>query len=108
MRESASASIGCIHNLQPCWPSSASEADAAAAARLGVYWNYAFPDPQCRGEYPSSMRAAIEPHVQPGDLARIWRPLDWFGLNHYSPVYVKARAIRCWVMTSVRNRPMFR
>jgi len=88
----ARASIGCIHNLQPCRPSSASEADAAAAARLGVYWNYAFPDPQCRGEYPSSMRAAIEPHVQPGDLARIWRPLDWFGLNHYSPVYVKARA----------------
>jgi beta-glucosidase/6-phospho-beta-glucosidase/beta-galactosidase len=65
----ASASIGCIHNFQPCWPSSASEADVAAAARLGVYWNYAFPDPQCRVEYPSSMRAAIEPHVQPA----IWR-----------------------------------
>ena len=38
--------------------------------------------------------AAIEPHLQPGDLARICRPLDWFGLNHYSPVYVKARARR--------------
>ncbi|MHC2371552.1 beta-glucosidase/6-phospho-beta-glucosidase/beta-galactosidase [Bradyrhizobium diazoefficiens] len=38
------------------------------------------------------MRAAIEPHMQPGDLTRICRPLDWFGLNHYSPVYVKARA----------------
>ncbi|QHP71295.1 beta-glucosidase [Bradyrhizobium sp. LCT2] len=86
------ASIGCIHNRQPCRPSSASEADAAAAARLDVYWNAAFPDPQCRGEYPLSMRAAIEPHMQPGDLTRICRPLDWFGLNHYSPVYVKARA----------------
>lgn len=86
------ASIGCIHNRQPCRPSSASEADAAAAARLDVYWNAAFPDPQCRGEYPLSMRAAIEPHMQQGDLTRICRPLDWFGLNHYSPVYVKARA----------------
>ena len=86
------ASIGCIHNRQPCRPSSGSEADAAAAARLDVYWNAAFPDPQCRGEYPSSMRAAIEPHLQPGDLTRICQPLDWFGLNHYSPVYVKARA----------------
>lgn len=86
------ASIGCIHNRQPCRPSSASEADAAAAARLDVYWNAVFPDPQCRGEYPRSMRAAIEPHMQPGDLTRICRPLDWFGLNHYSPVYVKARA----------------
>jgi beta-glucosidase len=25
-------------------------------------------------------------------MARICRPLDWFGLNHYSPVYVKAQA----------------
>lgn len=86
------ASIGCIHNRQPCRPSSASEADAAAAARLDVYWNAAFPDPQCRGEYPPSMRTAIEPHMQPGDLTRICRPLDWFGLNHYSPVHVKAGA----------------
>jgi beta-glucosidase len=38
------------------------------------------------------MRPAIEPHVRPGDMARICRPLDWFGLNHYSPVYVKAQA----------------
>src|SRR5208282_5831261 len=29
-------------------------------------------------------------HMQPGDLARICRPLDWFGLNHYSPTYAKA------------------
>jgi len=86
------ASIGCIHNRQPCRPSGASEADATAAARLDVYWNEAFPDPQCRGEYPPSMRAAIEPHMQPDDLAQICRPLDWFGLNHYSPVYVQARA----------------
>jgi beta-glucosidase len=86
------ASIGCIHNYQPCWPSSGNEADAAAAARLDVYWNKAFPDPQCRGEYPPLIRPAIEPHMQCGDMARICRPVDWFGLNHYSPVYVKAQA----------------
>jgi beta-glucosidase len=84
-------SIGCIHNYQPCLPSSTSEADAAAAARLSIYWNNAFPDPQCLGEYPAAMRAVIAPHIQPGDLARIRRPLDWFGLNHYSPVYVTAK-----------------
>lgn len=88
----AGASIGCIHNRQPCRPSSGSEADAAAAARLDVYWNDAFPDPQCGGAYPPSMRTAIEPYLQPGDMARICRPVDWFGLNHYSPVYVTARA----------------
>jgi beta-glucosidase len=84
------ASIGCIHSCQPCRPSSASEVDAEAAARLGIYWNNAFPDPQCRGEYPALLRPTIERHAQGDDLARIFRPLDWFGLNHYSPVYVKA------------------
>jgi beta-glucosidase len=91
LREKVSgASIGCIHSYQPCRPSSESDADAAAAGRLDTYWNSAFPDPQYRGEYPPLMRPAIERHTQPGDLARICRPLDWFGLNHYSPVYVKA------------------
>ena len=53
--------------------------------------NKVFPDPQCRGEYPSLMRPAIDPYIRPGDLSRICRPVDWFGLNHYSPVYVKAQ-----------------
>jgi beta-glucosidase len=38
------------------------------------------------------MQAAMEPHVQAGDPARIQRPVDWFGLNHYSPIFVKADA----------------
>jgi beta-glucosidase len=58
---------------------------------LSTYWNNAFPDPQCLGEYPAAMRPALAPHIQPGDLARICRQLDWFGLNHYSPVYVTAK-----------------
>ena len=80
--------IGCIHNYQPCLP--AAPADADAAALCDAYWNRAFPDPQCLGIYPPLLRAAIEPHMQAGDLTRIQRPLDWFGLNHYGPVYAKA------------------
>jgi len=33
---------------------------------------------------------AIEPYQRPGDMALISRPVDWFGLNHYSPNYIKA------------------
>ena len=84
------SSIGTIHNYQPCLPST--PADAPAAARGDVYWNRAYPDPQCLGTYPDILRAAMEPHMQAGDLARIQRPIDWFGLNHYSPVFLKADA----------------
>ena len=83
-------SIGAIHNFQPCLPST--PADGQAAERCDTYWNKAFPDPQCLGAYPEIMRAAIEPHMQTNDLASICRPVDWFGLNHYSPVFVKADA----------------
>ncbi|MFN3657736.1 MAG: GH1 family beta-glucosidase [Pseudolabrys sp.] len=81
------AAIGAIHNVQPCIPSS--PADAEGARMADAYWNRAFPDPQYRGVYPEALRATMEPFVEPGDLARIHRPVDWFGLNHYSPVYVR-------------------
>jgi beta-glucosidase len=32
----------------------------------------------------------MAPYQQPDDLAHICRPVDWFGLNHYSPLYVVA------------------
>ena len=82
--------IGAIHNCQPCPPSS--PADAQVSAVCETYWNRAFPDPQCLGAYPELMQAAMAPHMQDGDLARIHRPMDWFGLNHYGPTYVKAQA----------------
>lgn len=81
-------SIGCIHNCQPCLPATA--ADAEAAERCDAYWNKAFPDPQYLGSYPECMQAAIAPHLRADDLAHICKPLDWIGINHYSPVYVKA------------------
>ena len=83
----ADASIGVIHNVQPCLPSSPD--DAEAARRCAAYWNLAFPDPQYGGAYPELLRRSIEPYMQPGDLARIRRPLDWFGLNHYGPTYMR-------------------
>ncbi len=84
------ASIGAIHNQQPCLPCSASQEDADAARCFAEYWNDAFPEPQCLARYSPALADAIEPYVMPGDMARIARPLDWFGLNHYSPHYIKA------------------
>jgi beta-glucosidase len=84
------AQIGLISNYQPIYPSSDKPEDIAEAKLIGDYWNRAFADPQYLGVYPDLIRDAIKPHIESGDMARIHRPLDWFGLNHYSPVYINA------------------
>jgi len=84
------ASIGAIHNWQPFLPSRDTEEDKAAAERFATYWNQAFADPQQLACYPAALASAVEPWQHPGDLARICRPVDWFGLNHYSPIYARA------------------
>lgn len=81
------ASIGAIHNRQVVIPETDTPENRAAAALLDEHWNLVFCDPQILGHYPPQTAAAIEPYVQPGDMARIARPVDWFGLNHYAPVY---------------------
>ncbi len=84
------ASLGAIHNRQPCVPAGPSPDDADATKRFSEYWNDAFPYPQHFACYPPALAEAIEPYQQPGDMALIARPVDWFGLNHYSPHYIKA------------------
>ena len=88
--EMRGALIGCIHNVQPSRAAGDAPADAAAARLLDAFWNRAYPDPQILGHYPAELVPLIEPHMQAGDVERIHRPVDWFGLNHYSPIYAKA------------------
>ena len=84
------ASIGAIHNRQPCLPVHDTPDDRTVAELLDACWNGAFPEPQLRACYPPRLTRLIEPYLEPGDLARICRPVDWFGLNHYSLNYVQA------------------
>jgi beta-glucosidase len=90
------ASIGAIHNRQIVHPERDTPADKAAAALLNEHWNLAFADPQLLGCYPPLIAQDIEPYVQGGDLARICRPTDWFGLNHYGPIFAKADPDTTW------------
>jgi len=84
------AAIAAIHNVQPSRPAGATAEDAAAARLLDAYWNRAFPEPQLLGHYPAELAPLMETVIAPGDLERIRRKVDWFGLNHYSPVYARA------------------
>ena len=49
-----------------------------------------FPILSCWESIPPLLAGAMTPHLHPDDMARICRPVDWFGLNHYSPHYVVA------------------
>ena len=86
------ASLGAAHNYQPVIPASDAPADRAAAQMFDALWNGAFPDPQLLGRYPPAIADEMLPLQQGGDLARMCRPVDWFGLNHYAPHYIKADA----------------
>jgi beta-glucosidase len=85
----ANASLGAAHTIQPSRPDHPTAADRAAAAALDEIWNRAFPDPQILGAYPAMLARKIEPFQRDGDMDRIRRPVDWLGLNHYSPLYAR-------------------
>jgi beta-glucosidase len=90
------AQIGCVHNNQRVIPEKDTPEDTQAAALLDAFWNGAFPDPQNLGYYPPLLAELIEPHMRAGDLARICRPCDFFGLNHYGPIFAKAEPKNIW------------
>lgn len=84
------ALIGAVHNIQQVLPCQDTAGDKAAAAILDAHWNAVFPDPQHLGCYPELVARDFEPYQKAGDMALICQKQDWFGVNHYSPIYAKA------------------
>jgi beta-glucosidase len=84
------ASIGVVHNRQAVRAEGGAEENQRAAQLLDAHWNRIFVDPQFLGFYPPEVADDIAPYVQGGDMAIISRPVDWFGLNHYGPIFAKA------------------
>jgi beta-glucosidase len=89
LRASAAGEIGTANNHLPVWPLSGSEADRAAGDLLDVLWNRLFADPILTGRYPDGLGEAM-PGPVAGDLAVIAQPLDFYGLNYYNPMGVRA------------------
>ena len=87
--EDKDLTLGIVNNLGPILPATDSEEDRRAAAYMDALWNRAFAGPQFLGAYPSLLESDIAPYLQPDDLAAIHQPLDYFGVNHYSPNYAR-------------------
>ncbi len=81
--------IGIVLNLSPVYAASASPADELLAARedgLLVRW---YLDALLRGTYPSDILQYLgpdAPQVQAADERLICQPLDFLGVNYYSPI----------------------
>ena len=86
-----SALIGSVPNIQPVLPVSDNAADRDAAARMDAAMNRATADPVFLGRYDPITRDWLGDRLRPGDEEAIFAPLDWLGLNHYSPQYAAAR-----------------
>ncbi|WP_242532583.1 GH1 family beta-glucosidase [Nocardioides sp. S5] len=90
LRRAGATSIGCANNHAPVWPASDDDADVGASKLFDAVWNGLFLEPMLLGRYPADLAPLMEDIMQPGDLATIRQPLDFYGVNYYNPMKVAA------------------
>jgi beta-glucosidase len=89
LRAVAGGKVGTATNHIPVWPVSDGEEDRAAASFVDTLWNRLFADPVLLGRYPDPF-ADMMPGPVDDDLALVAQPLDFYGLNYYNPIGVRA------------------
>ncbi len=90
LRAAGASSVGCANNHAPMWPASDEPADVGATKLFDALWNGMFLEPMLLGRYPADLWPLLEDVVQPGDLATIRQPLDFYGVNYYNPMKIGA------------------
>lgn len=86
--ERADLQVGTVVSQQPVRPSSDREEDRRAVVRFDAMWNGACVDPLLKGSYPDAVAADFASLVADGDLKAIRQPIDFLGVNYYSPMYI--------------------
>jgi beta-glucosidase len=86
------AKVGITLNLSPVVPASDSESDRAAAQAYDGILNRWFLDPLFGRGYPSDTRQLLARFFEPpeSDCDTIAEPLDFLGVNYYTPAFVAA------------------
>ena len=90
----AMGTIGPCLQLAPCYPADESPKSADAANAADIVENTLYLDPLLRGRYPDLSHVdrrfvnGLNAAVRDGDLAAIAIPVDFLGVNYYSPMVV--------------------
>ncbi|WP_317983509.1 GH1 family beta-glucosidase [Nocardioides pantholopis] len=92
LRAAGATSVGCANNHAPIWPASDDPADVGASKLFDALWNGLFLESMLLGRYPVDLAPLLEDVVRDGDLVTIRQPLDFYGVNYYSPLKVGASA----------------
>ncbi len=90
LREAGASSVGCANNHAPMWPNSEDPADVGATKLVDAVWNGFYLESMLLGRYPRDLQPLLEGLIQPGDMATIRQPLDFYGVNYFSPMRVEA------------------
>jgi beta-glucosidase len=88
----ANSNVGITEVSMPVYPATDSDADRAAAHRFDGFTNRWYWDPVLKGSYPADILerlGPLAPKIEPGDLATVSPPIDFFGHNSYSRAIVK-------------------
>lgn len=86
------AEHGIVLNLKQIYPESESPEDRAAAERFDGFHNLLYLEPLFRGRYPQGLwddLSGYAPVIKEGDLDIMSAPLDFLGVNYYTPEFVE-------------------
>lgn len=88
--ERADVPLGIVLNALSIYPGSDAADDTDAAERAFQFNNGVFFGPIFKGAYHDSFMEALgdKLRIRPGDMRTIAQPLDWWGLNYYTPMTV--------------------
>jgi len=92
LRAAGAREVGITLDMHPVRLIGDSEALARAAAIADAEMNGLYLEPLLHGRYPTLAAAELTPPaalILDGDLATISAPLDFLGVNYYSPVFLR-------------------